>query len=53
MHNQKKPEEQGSEDSILTPTYAARDMVDSVPKHKLPEQGIAQPRPVNRRNNNF
>ncbi len=41
MHNQKKPEEQRPEDSVLTPTYAAREMTGEVPKHTMPEQGTA------------
>ena len=41
MHDQKKPQNIAAEESILTPTYAAREMTGTIPKHRIPEQSTA------------
>ncbi len=41
MQDQKKPEETFAEESVLTPTYAAREMTGVIPKHLMPEQSTA------------
>lgn len=41
MHDQKKPQNIVAEESILTPTYAAREMTGTIPKHRIPEQSTA------------
>jgi glutamate decarboxylase len=41
MHDQKIPRNNSDEESVLTPTYAAREMTGSIPKHKIPNQSTA------------
>lgn len=41
MHDQKKLDKALTEESVLTPTYAAREMTTPIPKHKIPEQSTA------------
>jgi len=40
MHDQKALH-QLNEESVLTPTYASREMTGDIPKHSFPEQGTA------------
>jgi len=39
MHEKKKSSL--AEESVLTPTYASREMTSSIPKHEFPEQSTA------------
>lgn len=41
MYDQKKNQETFAEESVLTPTYAAREMTGTIPKHVMPEQSTA------------
>ncbi len=41
MHDQKKTQGPVTEESVLTPTYAAREMTETIPKHRIPEQSNA------------
>ncbi|MCK5477932.1 MAG: hypothetical protein KAI44_03355, partial [Methylococcales bacterium] len=40
MH-EKKAKDPSNEESVLTPTYASREMTGSIPKHTFPEQSTA------------
>lgn len=41
MHDQKNVQDPVAEESVLTPTYAAREMTGIIPKHRIPEQSTA------------
>ncbi len=40
MHD-KKPVQPLDEDSVLTPTYASREMTQDIPRHRFPQQSMA------------
>lgn len=39
MYDQKKIGDKGSENSVLTPTFASREMIREIPRHTIPKQG--------------
>ena len=39
MYDQKKTKDEESDNSVLTPTFASREMIREIPRHTIPKQG--------------